>query len=69
MTVKMKQNALKSYIKESFEELHKVSWPTRHQAVKLTIIVLGFCAVVGVFLSLLDYGLAELHDYAVKLAS
>ncbi|MBP7670755.1 preprotein translocase subunit SecE [Candidatus Gracilibacteria bacterium] len=66
----MKKNPVSNYIKESFEELHKVSWPTRQQAVKLTVIVLIFCAVVGVFLGLVDYGLSELHDFAVtKLAS
>lgn len=62
----MKKNALTDYIKESFEELHKVSWPTRNQAIKLTIIVLVFCAVAGIFLGVLDFGLSQLHDYLVK---
>lgn len=48
-------NKLVSYIKESKEELKKVTWPTRRETVKHTLIVIGVCAVVAAFLGLADY--------------
>ncbi len=41
-------------------ELRKVTWPTRQEAIRLTIMVLAVCAVAGVFLALADYGFTEL---------
>ena len=43
-------------------ELRKVTWPTRQEAIRLTVMVLIVCAVVGVILSLLDYGFEHLVD-------
>lgn len=61
-------NAIKSYIKHSFEELTKVTWPTKAQAVKLTIIVFGLCMVMAVLVGALDLGFAALHDLLLKVA-
>jgi preprotein translocase subunit SecE len=41
-------------------ELRKVTWPTREEATRLTVMVLIVCAVVGVILALLDYGFGRL---------
>lgn len=43
------------YFSEARTELSKVSWPTRRQAVKLTIALIIFCAVVGAFIGVVDY--------------
>ena len=43
-------------------ELRKVTWPTRQEAIRLTVMVLVVCAVAGVFLALADYGFAELVE-------
>lgn len=40
-------------------ELRKVTWPTREEATRLTVMVLIVCGVVGVILALLDYGFGE----------
>jgi len=47
-------NAIIRYFQETSEELRKVSWPTREQAIRLTLIVLGATAVAGLFLGALD---------------
>ena len=49
-----KQNAIQRYFSETLGELHKVSWPTRQQAVQLTIIVLAVMVFMGAFLGLVD---------------
>lgn len=45
---------LASYIQESRIELKKVNWPTRQEAVRLTIIVIITSLVFAAFLGLLD---------------
>jgi len=52
-------NALVRYVRESKEELFKVSWPSRATVVRDTLTVLAICAAVGVTLGALDYGLSE----------
>ncbi len=51
----MKSNALTTYIRESYEELRRVTWPTKSQAIRLSAIVLSFVLVAAVFVGLLDY--------------
>ncbi|OGJ42745.1 preprotein translocase subunit SecE [Candidatus Peregrinibacteria bacterium RIFCSPLOWO2_01_FULL_39_12] len=60
---------LTNYIRSSFEELSKVVWPTKNQAVKLTIIVLVFCLIVAVVLGVVDYAFGYGYNYLLKLTS
>ena len=52
------------YIKDSREELKKVSWPSRKDTIKGTWTVIIFTLIVAAFLGFLDYffnlGLEEL---------
>jgi preprotein translocase SecE subunit len=41
-------------------ELKKVTWPSRHEVVRLTGIVLVICIIAGVIIGLFDYGFAQL---------
>lgn len=43
------------YFKESRQELRKVVWPTRREAVNHTLVVIGVSVFVGLFLAVLDY--------------
>lgn len=45
---------------EILGELKKVVWPTRREAIRLSLMVLIVVLVVGIFLGALDYGFAEL---------
>lgn len=45
---------LKSYITGSIDELKRVVWPTRKQALVLTGIVLAFSVVLALYLTGLD---------------
>ncbi len=49
-----------AFIRDIIDELRKVTWPTRREAVRLTIMVIIVCVVVGIFLGAIDYGFAEL---------
>lgn len=46
---------IQRYLTSSLEELRRVVWPTRKQAIALTVVVLVFTAIVAVYLSGLDY--------------
>lgn len=62
--IKMKKATPKKgrfrFFGETIAELRKVTWPTRQEAVRLTIIVLIVCVVVGIILGSIDYGFTEL---------
>ncbi|MGD0857032.1 MAG: preprotein translocase subunit SecE [Dehalococcoidia bacterium] len=49
-----------TFFSDIINELKKVVWPTRQETIRLSLIVIGLCLVVGLFLGLLDYGFSEL---------
>jgi len=51
------------FITNIIAELKKVTWPTRQEAIRLTIMVLIVCAVAGVFLGLADFGFSNLVEH------
>ncbi len=51
-----------AFIGEIYGELTKVTWPSREDAVRLTLLVLGVSAFMGVFLGLWDFGFSELVE-------
>jgi len=53
-------NRLTRYILESKEELKKVSWPTRQQVVRDTVVVIGISVAVAAFFGAIDFGLMAL---------
>lgn len=59
-------NAVSNYLRASFEELTRVTWPTKQQAVKISIIVLIFCLVSAVLLGVIDYLFNQGYSYLVN---
>ena len=52
--------AISTYIGESMEELELVRWPTRQQAIRLSVVVLAFTLVASVLFGVVDFLLGEL---------
>lgn len=48
-------NRLVQYFLDSKAELKKVSWPTRQETIKYTILVIAISLLLAAFLGLLDY--------------
>lgn len=48
---------VKAYIKESYQELKKVVWPTRRQTISHTTAVIFISLTVAAFLGFIDYAL------------
>ena len=36
------------------EELKKVTWPTKEQTLRLTVIVIGISLIIGVYIGIID---------------
>ena len=47
-------------IKETIEELKKTTWPTRKEANRLTLVVVGVIIVLGIYMGLLDVILSKI---------
>ena len=60
-TVKRSGSRFK-FFGETVSELRKVVWLTRREALYLTAMVLIVAAVIGVILSVLDFGFTRLID-------
>jgi preprotein translocase subunit SecE len=51
-------NPVFTYIKESKDELKKVSWPSRSVVIRDTLIVIAISFAMAVFFGAIDYGLS-----------
>lgn len=52
-------DALTRYIRATAAELSQVSWPTQHQAMLYTALVIGITVVVALYVGVFDYLFAE----------
>jgi len=56
----VKKKSRFAFVGDIIGELRKVTWPSRRDTVRLTIMVIIVCVAVGLFLGALDYGFSEL---------
>ncbi|MEK7189069.1 MAG: preprotein translocase subunit SecE [Patescibacteria group bacterium] len=56
-------NAIVQYLKNSRQELRKVTWPTTQQTVNSTALVIAVSVAIAAFLGGADYGLNKLLEY------
>lgn len=64
----VKKNPLLNYFQESYQELQKVTWPTRNRAIRLTFLVLGFCLAAAVVIGVMDYTFSAGHEVLLNMA-
>lgn len=61
------ENAFSRYIRETRGELRKVTWPTRDEAWRLTLIVLAVTAAFALFLWAVDSLFSNLIRFVIEL--
>ena len=66
-TTAKKPNAITRFVRETVGELRKVSWPSRQEAINLTIIVMIVMVLTSVFLYGVDLLGARLLTLAIGL--
>lgn len=49
------------------EELRKVSWPTRQETIRLTMVVIIISLIIGAYIGIIDILLAKALEMATKL--
>ncbi len=55
------------FISEAYRELQRVTWPTREETMRLTLMVIAVAAAVGAFLSVVDIIFARLMDVILEV--
>lgn len=58
-----KENRVMQYIRETRAELRKVVWPTRDEAINLTVVVVVTIIVMSAFFGVIDYLLTTLFRF------
>ena len=56
----------RDFLKECYQELKKVSWPTREVALNSAIITVLFVIIFSLFLAVLDFGINQVFLGVVK---
>jgi preprotein translocase subunit SecE len=59
-------NKIFNYFRESRDELKKVVWPSRREATKLTLLVIGISLGTAAFLGAIDFGLNYVLKNVIK---
>ena len=49
---------VKNYLVESYQEMKKVSWPTRQETTNYSLLIIGVSLVLAAALGLIDYFLS-----------
>lgn len=63
---KKQPNKVAKYFKDLKSEFKKVVWPTKQQLINNSTVVLITIAIIGVFVGLLDTGLAALLKFLLS---
>jgi len=61
-----KENAVVRYFKETRAEVRKVSWPSREEAINLTIIVMTVTIAMAAFLGVVDFLFSRLFRLIIR---
>ena len=59
-------NFIVRYFKETRAEIRKVSWPTRQEALNLTLIVVAFTIFMAALLGIIDYIFAWVFGLIIR---
>ena len=54
------------FLGDAISELRRVTWPTRQETMRLSIMVVAVAAAVGLFLGAVDMGFAQIIDVIVR---
>ena len=61
-----KKSRLMKFFRETKSEMKKVSWPSKAQLIRNTVVILAFVIIMTVVLSLVDFGFERLLSLIIK---
>ena len=53
------------FLKEVRTEMEKVSWPSRPEAIRLTLIVIATSLAIGIYIGGLDFGFTKIMELLI----
>lgn len=56
------------FLKEVRTEMEKVFWPSRREAIRLTLIVIAVSLVIGLYIGGLDFGFTKIMELLITNA-
>jgi len=57
--------SINSYLRSSVSELKKVTWPSRQETIRYSVLVTGVSLFIAIFFASLDFGLGKLVDATI----
>ncbi|MAG29108.1 preprotein translocase subunit SecE [bacterium] len=60
-------HALVQYLRNSRQELRKVTWPSKEKTINDTILVVAVSIAIAAFLGAADYGLSNLLEFLLAI--
>jgi preprotein translocase subunit SecE len=67
-TKSKKESKTLEYLQGSKEEIKKVTWPTKNQAIRMSILVLAVVLITALVIAFLDFVLGTGNRYLLDLA-
>lgn len=61
-----KPNISKNFATEVIEELKRVTWPTKQETTRLTLIVIFISLIIGLYVGIIDVLLAKALELLTK---
>ena len=55
-----------TFTRDIIEELKKVTWPTKKNTVRLTVIVIGISLIIGLYIGIIDILLTKALEVVTK---
>ena len=62
----MAEKKIMKFFRETKSEMKKVSWPSKAQLIRNTVVILAFVIIMTVVLSLVDFGFERLLSLIIK---
>lgn len=54
------------FVRETYDELKQVVWPTRNEVVRLTLIVITLSVMIGLYIGGLDWLFTKIMELVLK---
>ncbi len=54
------------FLRETYDELTKVVWPTRNEVIRLTVIVITISIGIGLYIGGIDYVFTKVTELILK---
>jgi preprotein translocase subunit SecE len=55
-----------TFLQQTYDELRKVTWPTRNEIVRLTLVVITISVAIGLYIGGIDYLLVGIFGTFLK---